>query len=399
MSAKKTSGESSVKPQVIDLGPEDVIVQPDAPVAPDMEQVAETEATPQTQATETASEDNRQASAPAQRKSRVSFALPIAALAVGLAGGGWLYRDYLSSYFPPSTVTELSTRFSAMEQSAKAGADSATALQQQLSGLQADVQKISQTAASAAQGAEKLSATMDQSSARLQSAEASIAAAQKDVKDLKSTIANLSVIPGTSTPNDSAALNELRQRIDALEQELAAIKNAKAEISPAAELTQALSTLRQKMNAGTPFASELAALKALEPDLKPVAELEAQATIGLPNTAMLAEELLAIADKLPAVTAATPPDDSYGSWIAEQLSGLITIKTVGETDWQTLAKQVAATAAAGNLAQSVTELDAAGGTMPPQLQAWRDRANARITMEGTLARLSGAVMQRIAEKG
>ncbi len=387
MSAKKSSGESSAKPHVIDLGPEDVVVQPDAP---DMEQVPKAETT---------GENSAAAPEPSHRRSRTSFALPLAALALGLVGGGWIYRDYLSSYFPANTVTELSTRLAAMEQSAKTGADSSAALQQQVSGLQTEVQKVNQATATTVQGIEKLNTAEQQISARLQSAEAAMASAQKDVKDLKSTIANLTVIPGTGTPTDSAALNDLRQRIETVEKELAAIKNAKPEISPAAKLTQAMSVLRQKVNAGAAFGSELKELKSLEPDLPNLPQLEAQSLVGMPNATMLADELLAITNKLPTITTDAPPDNSYGSWIAEQLSGLITIKTVGEPDWQALAKQTASTAATGNLAQAVTELEAAGGTMPPELQAWRDRANARIMLDDTVAKLSGAVMQRIAEKG
>jgi hypothetical protein len=396
MSAKKSSGESPAKPQVIDLGPEDVIVQPDTP---DTEQLAEAEVPPHAGSNKTPSEEPSQTFPTPQRKSRYPFALPLAALTVGLVGGGWIYRDYLSSYFPSNTVTELSSRLAAMEQSAKVSADISTSLGQQISGLQTDVKKIDQTTATTAQGSEKLNVAMQKTSARLQSAEAAIASAQKDGKDLKATITNLSLVPGTSATIDNTALADLRQRIDALEQELAAIKTAKPEISPAAKLTQAMSNLRQKINAGAPFAAELAGLRALEPDLQSIADLEAQSSIGLPNAAMLADELLTIADKLPSVTTNTQPDESYGSWIADQLSGLITITTVGEPDWKDLAIQSASTAATGNLAQAVTELDAAGGTMPPELQAWRDRANARIALDDTLAKLFGAVMQRIAEKG
>ena len=247
--------------------------------------------------------------------------------------------------------------------------------------------------------ARNLNNAVQDTTSRLKAAESSIASAQIDLKDLRSAISNLGIVPGTAAPADSAALKELRQRVDALEQELAAIKNAKPEISPAVQLTQAMSTLRQKINAGAPFATELAELKSLEPELQQISELEAQSSIGLSNAAMLADELLAISGKLPIVNTQVPPDDSYGSWIAEQLSGFISIKTIGEPDWQAVAKEAASTSATGNLSQAVTELDAAGASMPPQLQAWRERAIARIGLEDTLAKLSGAVMQRIAEKG
>jgi hypothetical protein len=164
-------------------------------------------------------------------------------------------------------------------------------------------------------------------------------------------------------------------------------------------LTQALSSLRRKINEGAPFSAELAALNDLEPGIAGVADLEAQAAVGLPPASVLALELTEVATKLPASSAASDEEPGYGSWIADSLSGLITVKTVGVTDWTALAKQAAEIAAAGKLAEAVKLIDDSEGEKPPQLIAWRDRANGRVALEATLAKLSDAVMQRIAEKG
>ncbi len=390
MSAKKKSTDDPVKPQVIDLGPEDITVQPDTSATPEPE-IESNSAAEEPRATEFTTP-------PAKSKHKTGYALPLAALVAGLLGGGWLYHDLLSAYFPANEVTELTSRLVAAEIAVKSGAEKSLSLEQQIANFQTEFQKLSGTAANREDVASLQTGAQD-STARLNAAEASITKTQRQLDDIRSSIASLSVVPGTARPVDDTALANIRQRLDAVEQELAALKTAKPALSPSAELTQALSALRQKVSAGTSFSAELATLKSLEPDIQLFSDLESQASTGLPNAAALAQELSALAEKLPAAGPPPQEDNSYGSWIAKNLSGLITIKTIGEPDWPTLAKQSAAEAASGNLQEAVAYIDEAEGAKPPELMAWRDRANARVSLDATLSRLSDAVMQRIAEKG
>lgn len=390
MSAKKTSSDSSVKPQVIDLDPEDVTVQSDTTA--EEPQFTDSPASP------TESHQSEHSSPPATSKRSASFALPVAALVAGLLGGGWLYRDVLSTYFPPSEVTELVSRLTAVETSVKANAEKSTALSQQFEQIQAAIQKVNDSAANRQDVSTLQNSTKD-TTARLSAVESSIAQTRKQLDEVKSSITSLSIIPGTAGPVDDTALASIRQRLESVEQELVALKNAKPSLEPSAELTQALSSLRQKINEGAAFNTELAALKSLEPDIQLISELEPQASTGLPNAAALAQELIAIAEKLPNKDPAPQNDNGYGSWIAETLSSLITIKTIGEPDWPTLARQAASDAANGNLQQAVTSIGEAQGSKPPEVMVWHDRASARLALEATLTKLSDAVMQRIAEKG
>jgi hypothetical protein len=83
----------------------------------------------------------------------------------------------------------------------------------------------------------------------------------------------------------------------------------------------------------------------------------------------------------------------------KSLSGVVTIRPLGETDWPAAAERAAAFAEAGDLTQAISVIDSAEGEKPMALTQWRDRAAARLQLEAALNQVSEAVLRQIAALG
>ena len=78
---------------------------------------------------------------------------------------------------------------------------------------------------------------------------------------------------------------------------------------------------------------------------------------------------------------------------------MITIRTIGETNWPELAEKAAALTETGDLTQAIAAIDAAEDAMPQPLSQWRDRASARLSLEAAVGQVSEAVLRQIAAQG
>ncbi len=334
-------------------------------------------------------------SKPSRNRAKIGVAaLLVVASAVG---GGWLYREFLSSYLPSDQNQAIMARVDALEATTKTLGGKLDAVV----GFSDEIKSQLGAALSAAAEAKKQSGVLKQDSVSTKNSmatlEKSLAVAIATVDDLKSKITTGGP-PQTTTGGDLPAL---ASRVDTLEKDVAGLKaaggTAKADT---VILSQSLSDLKAKVAQGAPFADEVGRIARIVPAAEGLDVLTAQASLGLPNAQGLSAELKAIIPSLPKSGVAPAAQD--GSWwgsAVTMMSGLITIKESGVADWQQLATQCAAFADQGDLKKSILTLEQAEGALPVDLQKWHDKAAARLALEQAMEKASAAVVREIAAKG
>ena len=386
--------ESGSKPQVIDLEAEEIRSE------------GETRAP--------ASEETREEAAPAftppPAPKRGASTWIIAALVLGLLGGGFLYRGVLSSYFPSNQMVALKNQVAALEQNntdlgnqiaaVKQGADSATAAAAAATDAAA---KAADAAKSAAAQIADVGSKADAGAQQAATLADQIAALKSDLDGLRKSMSSAPAgSGGAASPADAAVLAALGQRIDALEKDVASLKAspaAGAQAGNTAALSQALSDLKAKVAAGTSFQPEYERIARMVPAAPGLDVIASDASEGLPDAKGLASELTAAIPSLPQPEAPAAEDDSYFGMVMKSLSGFISIRPIGDTDWRQLAEKAAAFAEAGDLTQAISVIDAGEGEKPMVLSQWRDRAAARLKLEAAVGQVSEAVLRQIAATG
>ena len=391
MSDPNHTDNGQPRPQLIDLDAEEI--SSDEPARrPAAEQAAD-DATPP----------------PAGRKRRSGLLWGVAALILGLLAGGWIYRTVLADYFPSNQVAAMQVRLAAIESDNSGLAATLDTLTQQAgvsASLAGDAGKTAGAALaeakSAADGVAGLATRLDTLDQRVAAAETELQSARADLSQFRSALASTPGAPQTGGV-DTAALAALLQRIDTLEKDMASLKAAtgsgKDTASVTSALSQALSDLKAKLAAGTSYQAEYDRIARMVPAAAGLETLGARAAEGLPDAQGLTAELRAAIPALPQPTAPAAEDDSYLGSLMTSLSGIITIRDIGETDWPGVAEKAAAFAEAGDLDQAISVIDAAEGEKPMALTQWRDRAAARLQLEAALEQTSDAVLRQIAALG
>lgn len=362
------SDTSPVKATVIDLDPDDV--------------------TGDTQRSTTEAPPTKLAK-PA--RSRILPAV-VAALVIGMVGGGWLYRDYVSSYFPSNEMTALRERVEMIGKS-----------HEQLGGQMQNIDRIvSQLAADMDAMESKttglLTSSKEQSDAMADTAQriASLDATNAELKSLVETLRNQPVASGGAP---MALPSDLSARISALEKDVASLKTEVPGRADAAALTQALSDLKAKIESGVGFADEQQRIARMVPAAAGLDTLALHAATGLPAAKLLAGELAALKPSLP-IPETTAPAGEPGYWdsLMAALSSIITIRDAEAVNWQMIADKSIALAEAGDLTQAIAVIDEVEDAKPASLQQWRDRAAARVNLEAALARVSESVGRDLAAR-
>jgi hypothetical protein len=374
---QKTDDNDPIKPQVIDLNAEDVTVDEEPrPADPPPVQ-----------------------SAPAARKAGSAKWIALALL-LGVAGGAWAYRDMLSAYLPSNAVAALQARVEVLEANGRTQADQIAVIDQSAgsagklaAGLE---QSVKDSAAAAAEAKSGLAALGE----RLAANEQALTQLRGDLDSLRTAASKGT---GTGGTVDNSALVALGQRIDALEKDMASLKAGSGKADAAAStaaLSQALSDLKAKVAAGVPYNDEYARIARMVPAAAGLDVLALNADAGLPDAAGLAAELRAAIPALPQPAAAEAAEgDGYLDWALDMLSGIVTVRDIGESDWPQLAEKAAALAEAGDLPQAIDVIDQAEGAKPASLSNWRDRAAGRLALLAALDQVDEAVLRQIAQQG
>lgn len=317
-----------------------------------------------------------------------------AALAVAAIGGGWVYKDVLSSYFPPDHVQLLSEKVIALESKNTALRDQLSAVEKLATQLTSDMDALEakeQALSSLAEASQKIDSD---AAAKLQQVEKNLA----DTKQAMADLASRPLLGATGVAVDASLL----RRMTELEKDVAALKVKPAEpVDNTAALSQNLSDLKAKIAAGTGYRDEYDRIQRMVPAAAGLDVLAEHASLGLPDAKGLGVELKTLIADLPKPIVPGPVPESEGWWASlyESLSDLITIKVKGDVDWPTTASAAVAFADSGDLVQAIDHLNAVEAAKPAGIQQWLERAQARLSVEKAAQSVEEAVLRVIAAKG
>ncbi len=320
-------------------------------------------------------------------------AVGIGALVLGLIGGSWAYRDWLSNYFPSDQIIGLSARVDALETANKETykrADAIVALTEELKAKLGAAQSAADKSAKDAAASADIAQSQQSSLARMQQ---TLDEASSGLAALKSQLAS-SQGAATSATIDPA----LASRVAQLEQDVASLKQNLPAATSQAALDQAFAALKAKIDTGQGFADELATLARMDPLLPGLAALGLDKA-GLPNAIQLSQQLQGLLVQIPKIE--IPSSNAQGgSWLddlGQLFSGIVTIKPIGNTDLPTLVAQAVAFASSGDLQQAIDTLK--NVELPADLKAWLDAAQRRLRLEQALATVSNSLAGSVAGKG
>ena len=301
--------------------------------------------------------------------------------------GAWLYREFGADFWPPASVSALEERLGTVEASNRT-------LNQQLNSLGATIDALKGETAKLAEA----------TASKEQDLEARLADIEKALSELRQSITTL----GSNTTGngaDPAALADLIQRVDKLEQAVAALREGGGTTPTTtttdgqdfSQLSQALADLKAKFAAGVPYKEELDRIAIYVPQNPDLADLQSAASSGIANAASLGSALEALVPSLSgpgASDAGTADAGGFWAWVGT----VVKVRDLNTLDWADLARAAAADAKAGDLKAAIARLEEPGGDLPPQVGEWRDRARQRLKAEGALAQLAAAVAAIIAGK-
>jgi hypothetical protein len=364
----KKTADTPIKPQVIDLDPEDISMEEPAPSFP-----PPPPSTP-------------------QKRSGTLIAWLIPALLVGAAVGGWVYKDVLSAYIPSNEMLEAKGNIESLQAQSKTFAEQVAAISAESGLLKTQIDAVASEMKSSASA----NSTFD---SRVAAAEAATTATRAEIEKLK----KLPLGGGAVITADSGALASLAQRLDTVEKDVASLKTMgkpSDQSALATTLSQSMSDLQAKIAAGTSYRAEFDRVSRMVPAAAGLDTLGSHADEGLPTTSGLAKELTDLIPLLPKPEVdVMSPDGSYTDGFWNMMKGLITIRKLGEADWPNVAAQCAALAESGDLAQAIGKIDSTEGTKPIAISNWRDRAAARLALESAVEETSKAVSRQVTSLG
>jgi hypothetical protein len=317
-------------------------------------------------------------------------------LIVGLAGGGWLYRDVLANYLPTDQVAGLQQRVDLLGKSSEEASTQLQAVARLADQLKSDIDALESDSGTFKDQIKSVSGD-------LASSKSDVAQVHDDVAQLKQTVAALQAVaaqPQTSGAGAAPSVisPDVLARLAALEQDVSALKAQKGSAPDKAVLTQVMANLKASIGSGNAYAEDYDRLSRLVPAAAGLDMLALHAADGLPNAKGLATELAALKPGLPVPSADAAPVADPGWWdsMVSALSSIITIRDVGATNWQQVAERAIAYLDSDDIAQAVAAIDEAEGERPQALQAWRDRAAARIALDAALAAAADSVGRSLA---
>jgi hypothetical protein len=318
----------------------------------------------------------------------------VAALAAAAFGGGWIYKDVLSSYFPSDQIRGLSEKVLELETKNTALRDGLSNIDKLAAQLKSDIDALEGKELALEKVVDGMRKTDVETATQFQSLEQSLG-------ETRQAVADMATRPVTSGPVASIDA-ALQQRIVTLEKDVASLKvKPAAPLDNTVALSQNLADLKAKIAAGTGYGVEYDRLQRMVPAAAGLEVLAPYAAGGLPDAAGLAKELQALIAGLPkpAVPSVSAEDQSWWDSIYDTFAGLITIKVEGEADWPTAAAAAVAFSESGDLPQAIERLSAPEGTKPVGVQQWLDRAQARLSVEKAVQSVEEAVLRVIAAKG
>ncbi len=216
-------------------------------------------------------------------------------------------------------------------------------------------------------------------------AQQSAAAAEKAVSDLRDSVK--SAASQASSAIDSAQLADVQKSIAGLEQKVTAVREQIAKeitktpaVDIAARLALSAASLRNAVESGAPYKTELAQTKALGADAKALAPLEAFAANGVPAKAALAQQLAALIPALLKASGAQKPPAGFLERLQANATSLVHIRPMnapaGDAPADVLAR-IEVAAAHADVDGALADLGKLPGPARAPAQAWITKAKAR----------------------
>lgn len=312
--------------------------------------------------------------APPRRARRLALWIAGVVILVLAAGGAWWAWQNL----PMRIGAPFTERLAAMD--ARELKDA-----QRIAALESELQQVR----SASDGAASV-ATVNALGARVAAIEQKGALSATDASDiaaLKSTLTSL-----------AARLDADEARLQALTAEAARQQQGSGRM-----LMVALDELRAALSGSGPYAAALSAVAALSHDNHAIAKalqpLAADATTGIPSTALLARRFdSTTAAAIFRATAAAPPaqDTSLGARILAHLSKLVVIHRVAGDPTANAVAAARRALDAGDLAGAVRVLQGLKGPAGAAAAPWVSVAERRLADEAALDRVSEEVAAHLA---
>jgi hypothetical protein len=384
MNAKKkteTVASKSTDDEIIELGPEAVIDHDVKHAEPTLDETSKTYV-------ETETPIPTHTTPPS--KKRTGWALPLLALIAGTGLGGWIYRDYLSGYFPPQQLTEVQEKLAALELSTASRTETATNQERIIAQLTSDIDAIEAQQAGSTGETTTLASDLAALSAR-------ISAREKEVGELKAKITQLEQRPQVSGTGQSVAdTSAFEGRLAALEQDVTSLKEKKAAELSLRTTEEQFTKLQSNISGGQPYATEFSALAAAVPEIAALESLKTHAATGLPNSVQLAQKLRDLKLTLPQPT---PPeevqDDSLWSSFTGLFDGIITVKPAASSSWLSIIDGAASSADANDLPAALAALTTTLPPRPESIQGWINEAEQRVALEQAAAKAGELVSARM----
>ena len=318
--------------------------------------------------------------APFWTRSRIAGAAAVIAALVG----AWAYREFGAQWWPPSSMSAMEEKLSALEASNRT-------LNEQLVALSGALDNFKSGAAQRA----------DEQATKTTALAARLGDLDKVLGDLRQSVASLGAGAGSSA--DPSALADVTRRIEQLEQQVAELRQGgttaptTTENAEFVKLSQALADLKAKFQAGVAYKDELDRIAIYVPQSADLADLTPFAASGLANAQALAAALEAIVPNIAGLSSGDPAvaeTSGFWAWIGT----VVKVRDLNTLDWADLARSAAADAKAGDLKGAIARLEEPGGELPSELAQWRDKARQRLQAEGAMAQLAAAVTQIIMGK-
>ena len=308
----------------------------------------------------------------------------------------------------PADVEALSARVAQMETSLASMADAAKD-----GGDVADAAAISRQVAEAEQRLDKQIESKVQSEiqAALASGTAGSGSNTKAIETLKSEIASidakLKALAEAELNSDGVAklmpdIAELEDRLGRIESTLPPLVNALDEENAQtkkASVAIAYASLREAVNAGRPYATELTTLTALSPGANDLGDLIDYEDRGIPTVSMLTASFGRLRDEVLSAGSDGNADSLLGQLMGNA-QALVKIRRIGEQAEGDSPDAVIARAGAdlenGNLQKAIVELESFDGHLAEIAGPWLADARARLDADATLQRLQDVLLVSLA---
>lgn len=349
----------------------------------------------------------------------VAAAAAVVLFAVGLGAGYWM-SDRLSAQRVPATTPaattlspELLARIDKLEALAGALQKGDPQLQLRLAKLEAqaaapradDQQLIARIAA--AEAAVKTLADLTASREKRSDDIAALAREARERASSAASAAEAAQRAQSGSPETRADLDALMARLAALEQ---ASRNQQAELARRATLDDtkgrfaiAALALRDAVDSGMPFASELAVVKSLSGESAAIVALEPLAASGVPSSEALARELAAL---MPAIWKVARKDAAQQGTFLERLqanaSKIVRVRPAGDAvgdDPASVSARIESRADRADIRGALAELAKLPADARAPAEGWIKKAQARNAAIAAARSVSQSALSALTKSG